>query len=612
MKTKRKLLLLLSISVLFILIFAQSTRGSYTKDVTIDLEKDSAYECIYDSVLYDAYYSNSNKEHFIYMNFSYDISSSNIELSATGFNEDLSDLEVETSYLHSKHNDERLEFRVMREVVGDRMTVSIDSTDIIFVLSPESPSNQDPIPEVYIDEKEEDGEVEEEKPKFSLGDWIIGLINLYNTNPIMWILTSFLMASMIIRMWRVTEKPYTYVQSNKKYKKEYIGRFISEKISEDLPNYWEQKFKSNNGVRIFYNKMNYQTMKNYMFNSIALLHRYYPHIKHREVELFSSLQFPEKERVKTNWNFVKYVLYRLVCIFIPSGKIAESFHNWVSYKDAYEQEVIKKDVVHTRIRKRSKIVETKDFKRDSNGNLIPKMVTKIDVLQHEYLLKKIKTVCDLKYKKKVIDEEEGEIEKDKDKDRVPLYIVSDLKKDANVVKGSIEILKEYKIPVNVYDMEQAMKERHDIDEIMSIHDMEMQEKDIKYKKLSKKYHNSRNINRSLKNQRIEDIEKYLTEFQEQALYNEMDLPSLLGRAVALRNLTGDKAEAIKTAITEHLEKKQLEKKQKELLLEDRRDKEIKNLYAENQKLVNFIQSIREDLPHTIHIEEEPEDDITKL
>lgn len=611
MKTKRKLLLLLlSFNVLFILIFAQFSRGSYTNDVTIDLLRDSIYESIYEGDQYDAYYANSNKEHFIYMNFSYSISGSKIELSATRFKEDLSPLEVQLSYMHSKHNETVLEFRVMREVIGDRIMVSIDSTDIIFVLNPERAPVPSSPEEGYVEEKKSSEEEEEEKPGFFIGDWVVGFINLYNTNPWMWMITAFLFSCFVIRVWRITEKPYCYVQNDKKYKKEYLGRFIGEERSDDLPNYWKQKFKSNNGINIFYNKMNFKTMKTHMFNSIAYLHQYYPAIIHREVTLFESLQFPDKIREDTRWNTFKYIMYRLVCIFIPSGKIAEIFHNWISYEDKYEMKVTKRQEAR-RIRKKPKIIETREFRKDKQGELIPAMVTKINVLQHELLLKKIKTVCDIKYKEWVIDEEKGRLKKNRYKFRVPLYILHDIKKDTNVVKGSVKVRREYKIPVPVPDMDQAKKEKHDIDEIISIHDMELQEKDLKYKKLTQKYHNSRNINRSLVSQRAEDIEQFISEFQEQALYNENDLPKILGRAVGVRNFTGDKALAVKTAMLEHFNKKTKESKEKDLLLEDKRDEELINLKKNNQKLISFISQMKEGLPYNISITEDAEDDITQ-
>ncbi|MFX1256767.1 MAG: hypothetical protein ACFFAN_02830 [Promethearchaeota archaeon] len=105
MKTKRKLFLLASLGILFFFAFTvQSGRSAYTSDVLIDCERESAYSHVLDGSNYDVYYANSDIEHFIYMNFSYDITTSSIELTAKDFYENISANEVQTSYLQSQHD----------------------------------------------------------------------------------------------------------------------------------------------------------------------------------------------------------------------------------------------------------------------------------------------------------------------------------------------------------------------------------------------------------------------------------------------------------------------------------------------------------------------------
>lgn len=607
-KMNRKIILLTLIIFVGsgLLIFTQTSKAAYTSQIDIDCVRDSSYDLELQTKNYEFWYANSDSKHYIFMNYTFDLTGQTIILSTTGFNEDISAVEVEKTYLHSLHENNLLEFEIDRSVISNRICISVNSNDVVLMLSPKSqPSDNSITPP----SEEEDKGSDKNKPQFTLGDFVDSCINKANKTPGLWFLFSLFFCMMIIRVWRVCEKPYTYVQKQgRKYKKEYIGRPVSEGRSKELPGYWRSLYKKNSGIDIYYSKMNQKELKQHMFNSIAYMHQYYPHIIHMVVKLLPSLQFNEQERKSGGWNTFKYVVYRLVCIFIPSGRIAESFYNRVEFVDKYEMIVTKKQEVTTRIRKKPKIIETKEYNKDANGNLIPVKVTEINVLQHEYLMKKMKHVCDVSYQRYIIDETKDKIVEDQTEKGVPEYYIDDLKKDPTVIANSIEQTKSYKVIEEVTDMKTAINEKHAMDEIISIYEMERAVSDKKIQDLTQKFHTSRNLNRQLKNDIKLEIENAITKYEQQQIFDADDIPSIMGKVATIRKLSGKKFEAVKLGIINFIEEKfestkQLDDKSIELEVEKRT----------NQRIKDIMKETRRDATTTINIteneEEEREDNI---
>lgn len=568
MNYKIKLLFLFILGITCILSLSQSGRASYTSQVTIDCDIDNAYESEMVTSEYEFWYANSNNKHFILMNYTYDITGMAITLSTAGFFEDISAQEVTLTYLHSLHLNNILEFEIDRAVLNDQICISIDGDDAVLQLLPKS-SGGVATSIVAPIEEEEDEDDEDDRPKFGLGDFFIAAGNAFNDNPANWFWFSMLMCIIVVRLWRVGEKPYTYVQKEKEYRKEYIGRIISEERSKQLPGFWKQKYKNNKGVKIYYSKMNHKEMKTYMFSSIAYIHQYYPHIIHMKVKLLPSLQFNDQVRADGKWNTFKYILYRLVCVIIPSGRVADSFYEKVSYTDRYEI-IGKKEEEAESKKERRKIKKNKTYKTDGKGHKIPVKTIEVDILQHEYLMKRVKSVVDVDYQRYVIDDETKKVLEPISEKAVPLYQLGDLKKDPSIAENTIEELKHYKIIEEITDLKEAIEEKHAMDEVISIYEMEKSVANKKIQEQGRRYHLARNIIRKLKNEEYDNIEKAITEFQNELLFDERDIPSLAAKIAGIRNVTGREFEAVQIGISKYIDEKlKVNNNVGNLLLEDK-------------------------------------------
>jgi len=620
-KSKLKYIALPLLSILILLFFIDSGRATYTDQITIDCEREGSYTLLLDLEKYDIYYANSDTKHFLFINSTESFSGKTITLKAQDLTQDLTPEEVETSFLHSLHNTSLLEFEILRSVSGNQIELEVESDNIGLSLTPASQTAPEIIP-LPIEEEDE----EKEKPHFGLGDLVIDVINLYEETPWMWALTALIIIIGVVGFWRLTEKPYVHVQHFKKYKSEYIGRFIREEQSPEMLGYWKPFYKCSKkeGIRPFYTKMDFKLMNVYMFNSFCYIHQYFPAIIHLKVKLPPMLQFIEQVRKETKWNTLKYYLFRIICVFIPSGRVAEAFYNRIEFVDNYEVE-IKKREVERKFRKgkrKTKIIEYKEYKKDQNGNLIPIKVKEIDVLQHEYVMMRFTDVADTRYWKIVLDPMKGKVIQQITEERVPLHKLQTLRSDPDIIIGpipegipldddsevrpekcDIEILKHYKIPESIINMKEAIQEKHSIDNIISLFDLESAIKDKKIQDLYLENHGLRSTLRTMQNEKVADIEKALTSMREQQLFNEQDLAQIIGRAIGLRSLSINQLNVITTVITEHFNKKLFEREQQKYLdLKNTELEQSANQQA-SQEMFSYLKELKKERSNVIEIKE---------
>ena len=113
-------------------------------------------------------------------------------------------------------------------------------------------------------------------------------------------------------------------------------------------------------------------------------------------------------------------------------------------------------------------------------------------------MKEITTICDVVYKEKVIEEGKGEKIQIREKKRIPMYVLNDLKKNKNIIEGSIDDHNYGVKFTEITDIKRAIKNKKSKDELISIKDLELQALDNEVTKYALLYQDARATNRTSK------------------------------------------------------------------------------------------------------------------
>jgi len=177
---KRKLVYIFLCGILGILLFSSlisSGSAIYTEDITIDGQKDSQYNLAFSGKNFTVYYANSDSDHFLWIEFSYDIINSSIFLEDGELRYNLTKQHIRRTDLESFKNNDSMEIRVFRDVVGDTFSLSTPLDSFQLELNPEPTP-----PEEEEEEEKKDKEEEKEElpmyPENYSSEWVAWTITV--------------------------------------------------------------------------------------------------------------------------------------------------------------------------------------------------------------------------------------------------------------------------------------------------------------------------------------------------------------------------------------------------------------------------------------------------
>jgi len=537
---KRKLNLLLAISGILFFILLPGVNANYTENIVIDGSLDSEYCLISQTDNYSLYFANSNDYNYVFLSTNFNLTNRTIEFSSGEFNYDISPEEVSFDFLHSVHSNDTLEIGVSRASIGDTFEISIEGLGFsILIIDPSSaPADQD-------NDEDDDEKDKDEKDDEVLNETInpVGGFQKWWDEFItpnawwLWIPLGLNIGIFMIWIMKYIENPVIFVRDrkNKKFKDKKLGRVVEcIQAEEPLDSYWKISFKSNKGVKEYYCKYNFESLKRWIETTkLPPFEKYMGHVIPLKINLPESLQPVLKKRRKKvkrkhftdklgkyrkdYWNGFKYNFFRFCCIIIPSGWFGYKLKNTIKYKTV----------------------------KDKKGNVMKKKTIK--VLVHEATLKHITTVKDMKYKAKSY--ESGEVETiSHSENALPLYLIEAIKKD----KDYIEMVEEsdaYEI-IQTYDNpEDAMNQIISKAELQSIHELEMQEMMLRFELSEKTLFEANDRLRKVKSENWQNIEKALKTKENEAILNNDILMQITARAIGLKEVLGTDKEAIEKAIT---------------------------------------------------------------
>lgn len=220
-KSKRKLkrnhlfAILVFCMIAFIVLsnHSETAKANYTESIILDSCKtESSYELIKEEVDYSVWYANSQQRHFLFLNFTYNLTTKPISIYTSDFNYNLSSELIETSFLKSKHINNTLEIEIERSLIGNEFTISVDGDTIDLEVAPKNAP-----PPLYIPPEEE-----EEESKVIRVDPITDLKNGYKKNLLLFFLHIVLgcaiffggIFGVLYMKNRYTEYPVHYVEND--------------------------------------------------------------------------------------------------------------------------------------------------------------------------------------------------------------------------------------------------------------------------------------------------------------------------------------------------------------------------------------------------------------
>lgn len=360
---------------------------------------------------------------------------------------------------------------------------------------------------------------EDKKAEFTLLDYIDSLskeLTVWHGVLIGAVVIGVVLA-FIILIWRYGEFPIVLVQKGSKYGSKKLGRFIDIERSKDLPEYWILKFKSaEHGVREYYCTENFEEIKQQNFNRWYIVYFEFPHYISMKLKLDESDQFPELVRKKGKFNTFKYIIYRICCVII-----------WNKY-------IIRK------------IYDSIEFEKSDN------MVKKVRLLQLEYLLEEITHVCDISYKKEIVDKKLGKRFQDYHEIDVPLYKVEDLKKDSKVDQESIKTSNDRIITSKIYDFKDAVNKRKSVNEIRSIMDLKLRRSNKELLELTTDYNTVREVLRKSKKESMLELQNTIEQIQKESDLTPDNLASFTAKILSLTNAGAKVENAVRIAIETYL------------------------------------------------------------
>lgn len=424
-------------SFIFIIILnsPSNAEASYSEDVDVDCEEEGGYTTIIRILGYNISYANDNAWHFIFVEASYNFSGKIIEISNDDFFYDISPDVVDTDFLKSKHINETLEIQILREVIGNAIILDMNNDRIILSLNPQS--------RPYVSRKVDEEDDKESKVSFTLADVVSNTVELWKWYQ--WFGLGGLCVSfpllLAVALWRLKIFPIMIFQKHEKYEHFKAGRFISERRSELLPEYWILRFKSGwHQIQEYHCTENLAEIREAFYRKIYLIEEEYPYYIVKTLDLPKHRQFKKEEIAETSSNKVKSFMLKLACRFIPNNKIAERLYESIERVDTEE------------------------------------LVTEIPLIQFDLTMAQLTLVGDITYDQKVSHEKEGEkIEKGIIEKEKPYWRYLDLKKDKKVIQKTLKFVKTEMKVVHIKDIKKAIEYRNTIHNERSTYELEKKE-----------------------------------------------------------------------------------------------------------------------------------------
>ncbi|MGQ4876120.1 MAG: hypothetical protein ACP6IY_18800 [Promethearchaeia archaeon] len=575
----KKINFILIFNFLIILTFINNANANYVENITIDCKLDDGYNQITNSNNYTIYYANNNDYNFIFIIFNFNLTNHSISIISGSFYYDISPEEVNTNFIHSKHQNNTLEIAISRTVVGDNIQINIDDIGLSFlIINPSEAPTDSESNESNENDKQEDNINENETYN------IFGLIaDWYDTwiTPNQWWLSwvfGIMLGLFIVFITRYFAKPIVFIRDNttNELRDRKLGRIVDcYQAKHPLSNYWIHVYKTEKGIKEYYHYENFESFRKWLETSkLPPFEKYAGHIIAIEVVLPEYMRPPlqiRRKRIKRsngkyrrdylNW-FKYWFIYRFACLFIPSGWLSYKLRNIVKY----------------------------EFAKDKKGNIIKK--EKITVLVHEATLKHITTVVDIKYKYRTFKEGKEKIEERIERG-VPLHFLKDLERDKDYIPNTLERISEPYEEVKRYNTpEEALKQIASKAELESIHEIEMQQLTNELEKTKKELFEANERLRKMQVKIWDYVDNALKEKQNESILKGSDLIHIVAKSMGIYELSGDIEHSIKQAIIEYLDKKFIElnsdkliesaalKRESELL------KEFKNDLKELKKSMN--------------------------
>ncbi len=144
MSKQTKFLLGIFFISLFFGTFIGFGRANYTQSIKIDGKFDRGYSLFKERATYTIYSANSQTEFYLYVNFTFNLENETIIFNSEHLTLNLSNNEIQTNYLHSKHINTTLEFKISRKLIENKLfTIEIPGKIITesFVLPIYSPED---------------------------------------------------------------------------------------------------------------------------------------------------------------------------------------------------------------------------------------------------------------------------------------------------------------------------------------------------------------------------------------------------------------------------------------------------------------------------------------
>jgi hypothetical protein len=369
-------------------------------------------------------------------------------------------------------------------------------------------------------------------------------------NRFFWFTSIIIGLLLYIGVQRYYEYPVLFVLREDKYEEEKLGRFIQQYKSKYIPNFWIIEFKhGNKGIKKYYSFLSFDTLRQYVLGSKYAIQEYTGEIVHKTLDLSEMdwVQIPKIKRVDTLLNKAKYILYRVINRICPNKRIVRGLHDSIEY------------------------VETGEYQKE------------IDVLQLRLMDKKITTAYDVEYKEKVIDEA-GEHIEDKEVEGLSIHAINELKRKKSVIKDSVKTSNKREVARKIDDINEGINISKSIDEIRSIHDLEMSKLMNDYKNLGKKYSKAKELNRQYESNEEVKLTEEIERIIQESTMSKDDIMSYTARLLELKHDGVSDKSIIETAWKEFQEKKDYRKHGEVKTENEKLKKELEMVKKENERL----------------------------
>jgi hypothetical protein len=176
------------------------------------------------------------------------------------------------------------------------------------------------------------------------------------------------------------------------------------------------------------------------------------------------------------------------------------------------------------------------------------------------------------------------------KQEVPHYYLEEIKNSEEYVKDSLEIKKTYVKTTQIQDVIDAINEQKSMDELRSLHNLQMSYQMKKFDELSQKHTHLLEIHRQLQNEFQVKLAEKIEEVMKKGKIEHDDFTDLLAKAYTFKELKGDPKTVIKGIVEEYFDKKEY-KKYRDIAQRNER------LQGENEMLKAQIDKLWKMLPN---------------